>query len=490
MNFRIASLCGALALVLTACPPDNGNGGPDAGPDSGLTTGTGACSGGCGPNQVCDEARRVCVDGCQGGCAVGQICVNQSGTFTCVTPETSCNGVVCGPGQTTCIDGQCSCLPFTLAARDTCADFGKVCHQPYNGATASGGECEDPQIYEFCNANCPGGNCGVCPAGQGCDDRLFGSFAICAHGCADNTQCASDEFCYPLTQTIPGFCYPKSLFGEEFDCNLRRTNDAGEPELYTTFASDECLLADSNGEPETTPTGTCSWALFRGDVSSYPFTYCRSPGPVPEFGACKTEQVNLNKSVTCAQNLECVPVGESGDGICLSICNAKLTPTGGPTEPSCGTGESCVNFLRFEDDNSVVGACMQNCNVFSNAANFGCGPAGSVPTSCVPTTATGTRLVTGNGSGLCIPQRANPGAEGAPCANVDPFQGATCQSGLICAQTPGQSGATCVKPCDLECVAGDAGTPARCMTEANATCGTGKTCTQVQGSSAILGYCL
>jgi hypothetical protein len=477
MNTRVIALTGALALALSACPPpgQNPDGGSDAGPD-GEPIGT--CSAPCGPNQVCDAEQHICVDGCRGTCVVGQICVNRAGTPACESIATTCGGSACGAGQISCVAGSCSCLPLTMAMRDACADEGRVCHQAYNPVTDGGGACEDPRLYEFCGFSCPTASCpSHCAVGQRCADVFGVGSSMCVRACATQ-PCGVDELC------SGGTCLP---YGAYLDLGCKNTLNLpdGGTVLAESLAGDLCFRLDQNGVPaEATPTGTCSWAFFSTDTQAFPIAYCRTPGPVAKFGACKTDPLPMAVSNTCSTGLECVPVGRGDDGLCLSACNAA--------EPGCPSGESCANFYRFSDDRVVLGACMASCNVFSTQANFGCVTYGARETSCVPTPASGAVRVSANGDGICAPQLASPKSEGEACAETDAFRGAACQSGLLCAQISGEAQPRCVKACDLECVGGtDAGVPARCATEANATCATGRTCTRTTGTTGtIVGFCL
>ncbi|MBX5480378.1 MAG: hypothetical protein IRZ16_00815 [Myxococcaceae bacterium] len=491
MKFRFAALAGALAILLAACPQENG--GEDGGTqiDGGPDIGTGGCSGGCGPNLVCNEQTHQCEPGCNPACDEGQLCVKDGDTFTCVTPQTTCDGNVCGEGENTCVQDHCSCQPPALSQRDTCADQGKVCHQTWNSVTQTGGTCEAPRLYEFCGADCQNNECGGCASDQGCDDRLFLTFGICAHKCSNTESCAPGELCYGLSQ-FSGFCYPASLFGNDFACKKRVTLEDGGTEVVRVSAPETCFNVTENGidTSEPTPTGTCTWAMFRTDTGLVPFDYCRPAGPVPEFGACKTEMLPHQLADTCGTGLECVPTDNEGNGICQRICNAQQDINHASPVPACNDGEACAN-LYHRDDNTVVGACVTACNVFSTEPNFGCPAYGTRATSCVPTPANGSRPVTNNGDGICMVQRANVKGEGEPCEEVDALKGAACASGLVCAQVSGQPQPICVKPCDLECAVTDGGTPpARCATEANATCTGGKTCTAANGPGAVLGFCL
>lgn len=485
MNFRIAALLGALSVVLTACPPDNnGNDGGTDGGDGGPVIPVGGCTGGCGPNEVCDEAQRKCVPGCNPGCSAGELCVNDNGTFECITPVTSCGGNICGEGQTACVSGNCSCLPAYVSPTDTCTAQGRICPDAYNPVTMNGGACEDPKLYEFClkPEECPDGNCGTCGAGQICDDQLFNSFSHCVRSCMDGTECGPDERCFN-----PGVCFPFSVTADGI-CSKPETLADGGVIKARANATDPCLLEGQTAND--TPTGTCSWIFFKGDTRSYAIDFCRSPGPVPEFGACKTDQMPLDLSNSCGTGLECMPVGEGNDGICLRICDARAEVRGAPT--GCNTGESCANIYRIEDFNTEVGVCLQDCSVFSTAPDYGCTALGSTPSSCVPTSPSGTQVVSTDGSGICIPQIANAAAEGQQCALTDPLEGAACQTGLVCTLIGGEANPRCVKPCDVGCIpSADGGTPDRCDTEANATCGAGQECTRVTGTTgALVGYCL
>lgn len=492
MTFRSLALFGALALALSACPnppvPDDA-GNPDE--DGGVIP-TGGCSGGCGANLVCDEATHQCVPGCNPACGAGQLCIKSGEAFSCITPATTCSGNVCGEGQSTCVQGNCSCQPFTQALRDTCADQGMVCHAPYNAGTQTGGECDDPGKFEFCGRDCLNQDCGNCGEGLNCHERLFDDFGICARVCDAMIGCGPDELCWPNPAGSKGFCYPASLFnGGDLACQKFRTLEDGGVQKVRVPAPELCLKVDNDGNPtEAAPSGTCTWTFFRTDTSNIAFTYCRSQGPVPEFGSCKTEPLPFTLTSTCGTGLECVPT-TAGDGICQRICNAKPNADGTPRDPACNMGEACANLYR-RDDNAVVGACMTTCNVFDPATNFGCPDYGTRKTSCVPTTASGVQLISASGDGLCIAQRELAAAEGANCVETDPLKGAACQSGLVCSQVSGAAQPTCVKPCDIGCVPGDGGAlPARCSTEANATCGGGRTCSRISSTSgATLGFCL
>jgi hypothetical protein len=484
MTLQPGSLMAAFLLVCSGCSAPPQNPGPDPGADSGPVVGS--CSSPCAPNQRCDTERHVCVDLCDGLCAIGQICVNKNGTPTCELP--ACGGSVCGQGQTSCIANQCSCLPFSIAQPDTCAAQGRVCHQIYNAVTGQGGACENPRLYEFCAFSCPDGNC-TCGAGRACTDVVTVGFSICARKCAAN-GCALDELCAAVPDG--GVCLLNGVF-PNLGCTNAITLADGGTGLGRTAAGDVCFRLDPSGRPtERTPTGTCSWVLVRSDSRAMPVDYCRSPGPVPRFGACKTDVLPLDLAETCSTGLECVPVGHRNDGICLTPCNAALVPGDAGATPACAPEESCVNFHRFSDAQRVLGACMTSCNVFSTRPNFGCTPYGTSATSCVPTSPSGVVRVSPNGDGICAPQLPEARPEGEPCVETDAFRGAACLSGLICAQISGEAQPRCVKPCDLDCAGvADAAEPARCAAEANARCTGGRICTRVTATAgAILGFCL
>ena len=89
------------------------------------------------------------------------------------------------------------------------------------------------------------------------------------------------------------------------------------------------------------------------------------------------------------------------------MCNAQPPALGFPPQPECGAAEACVNMLRYTDPNSnaVLGVCMKKCNVFDATKNT-CANVGTTAASCVPTEASGELVVSTNGDGICVPQRA------------------------------------------------------------------------------------
>ncbi len=499
MSLRFAALLGSLVLCLAACPAPTSA--VDAGTDGGGAPDPvlGPCTGGCGPTQVCDTARHVCVDAC-GGCDAGVCTRSATGTtFECKVEETRCQGVSCGAGQTACVSGACSCLGFTRVARDTCAAEGRLCHETFNPVTLAGGTCESPRLYEECKLdNCPSGGCAACPSGQTCQSGIFGgSTATCLRNCptGNANECNVDEFCDSNSKN----CYPRSFFGGGSSCAISVPVDAGTfpdggamPsdggfELAAVPAGNRCLLRGANGvATESTPSGNCSYSFFHLTSQLYPITNCRPPGTVALNGVCKTDLTAGTVATQCSTGLECAAV--RGDtGLCLKTCNAAEPRNGITPTPACGSDEACVNLYRLEDPNSVLGVCMKTCNVFSANAQS-CANYGSSAASCVPTSFNGRSTVTTDGAGVCIPQKASIAGAGDFCAETDPFKGAACGNGQICAPGAGSDKPTCSPACDTGC---DAATPpARCATEPNAHCAPGKTCTKVTSASgATLGFC-
>jgi hypothetical protein len=499
MNIRIAALAGAMLLVLAGCPDGNGgdDGGVDAGEDAGLVPNPGGCTGGCGPNQVCDAEGRKCISACNPACNANQLCVKEGTAFVCKSPETSCGGDVCEAGQPVCRGGACSCLSFSEASRDTCADLGQVCQQTYNPVTQEGGSCENPGRSQSCRRDCPGGDCGSCPATTFCDETGFWlQHGFCNRLCESNADCSMEEWCIITS----GFCYPKSIFGNVQNnfpgraCYQARMNAQNVKEYFRVSPAALCILTNQNGgtlnaAEDFDPKGTCSWSVYTSDTKHTVQATCRIPGPVGVGGTCNPEALQKDPSTSCDTGLECVPHGRSGQGICAPICNARLKQDGSPGEPGCATGQACMNFHRIEHVDAIPGACLQTCNVFSTETNHGCADLGARQTSCVPTSPRGDLRVTASGNGLCIPQLPTVAAEGQACVETDPFRGAACATGLVCTQVAGEVLSQCVRPCDLECAG--ATPPARCATEANATCPGGKSCVATSGTTgAVMGFCL
>lgn len=509
MNFRFAfAALGACCFLLTACPETNT--GPDAGPDAGPDPVVGTCAEACDPQERCDEASRTCVPGCTEcepgstacvqGCPQGRTCVNDGSAFSCVESSTSCGGNVCEAGQTTCLyDGSnCSCLTFRASGGDSCAAQNRFCEGLYNDVTMTGGNCRPAALYEECAATA---NCG---------SGLVCSGGLCLRPCGKPGgtdpvgSCGRDEECIPQTTGLD-FCYWNGIFAgssrdegcvgiaRDAQGEFRQREDGGYVENYVPISFRCVPRAATAGMPFTTPVvpenlvGTCVPVTLRFADNSANYVNCKSPGDVPRFGRCRIDDSAGTEATTCGEGLICLPqaganafVDNADEGICLDVCNAALPIAGVPAEPSCGAGAVCVNYTREIDRLGVIGACTKSCDVFGGAPNFGCAPEGNVTFACVPVEPTGSSLVSQNGSGICVPpfDPARPlAAAGQPCAVTDPFQGASCVSGLVCAPEAGGVSGTCRAPCDLEC-SGDS-PPERCAQLSNATCAGTATCSPI-----------
>lgn len=476
MNFRLFAPLFLALVALSACPTTPGADGGTPTPefDAGNPPPVDQCSGGCAVNQICDTQTRTCRDGCNGTCDGGTCAKVGASAFQCVPVVTTCNGATCEAGQVACINGGCSCLGTTRGAVDTCAPQGKHC---------VGSTCTAPKRYQQCKLDGE-----PCPTGHVCSPVFGDDFAICVKTCGNlggGGTCDRDEMC-----SEEG-CLPSGLFSDQY-CAKQETTADGGTRIVTLTVGNTCLLRSSNGSfTETTPTGNCTYSLFTFyDLGLYPFDLCRPPGTATEGQACKTDYSSATVATQCGTGLECVPTRgtAAGEGVCLRMCNANPPRTGFTPQPACGTGESCVNMYRLQDpnDNAVLGVCMKGCNVFDPATSS-CAPVGGTPTSCVPVSANGALAVTPEGSGVCIPQQATIAGLGQTCAQTDAFKGAACAGGQLCVGSSGGA-ATCTRVCDVECTGTNP--PARCSTEANATCPAGKTCKRVTSTTgAILGFC-
>lgn len=502
MTHRIGAVlfAGALACTLLGCPQTNNptdSGTPEF--DAGNPPPRDACSGGCAANQICDLEARKCVDAC-GGCPNDATCVKvMEGVYECRSVVVTCNGQVCEKGQVACLGGACSCLSSARGSDDSCKGEGKWC----------GGQlCEGPKRYYQC---IPGSETAKCPTGHICDPVFGADMAICVKDCnATNGVCDRGELCAGL-DTGAG-CLPQGLFRDQ-ECNQDiPTTDGGwllvdggtastcgtgvDCQRLTVPVSNTCLLKDGNGVITDQPgkgTGNCTYATFRfWNEGFYPFDTCRPPGQATEGQPCKDDLSAGAVATQCATGLECAMTGGNDTGVCLRMCNANPPAPGFTPEPSCNADEACVNLFRYTDpnNNAVVGVCMKTCNVF-NAMKNTCAPVGTQATSCVPTEASGEGIVTINGDGVCIPQQTAIAQPGADCAQTDPFKGAACGDGQLCAALSADEVATCTATCDLDCNPADGGTgPARCATEPNAHCAGGKTCRRVTSTTgSVLGFC-
>jgi hypothetical protein len=504
MTHRIGAVlfAGALACTLLGCPPattatDSGT--PEF--DAGNPPPRDACSGGCAANQICDVVARKCVDAC-GGCPNNATCVKvMQGVYECRPSVVTCNGQVCERGQVACLAGACSCLSSARGSDDTCRSEGKWC----------GGQlCEGPKRFDEC---VPGSETAKCPAGHICEP-VFGDIALCMKDCqATMGQCDRGELCAGLDQqTMSAGCLPQGLFRDQ-ECNQHIPTADGGFELVdggtapscgtgvpcrrlTVTVGNTCLLKDGSGvitDQAGKGSGNCTYATFRfWNEGFYPLDTCRPPGQAQEGQPCKQDLSAGAIATQCATGLECAMTGGSDTGVCLRMCNANPPAPGFTPQPACGTGEACVNLFRYTDpnNNAVLGVCMKTCNVFTTGKST-CAPVGTQATSCVPTEASGEGVVTPNGDGVCIPQQTAIAQPGASCAQTDPFKGAACGDGQLCAALAADEVPTCVATCDLDCNPADGGTgPARCATQPNARCASGKTCRRVTSTTgAVVGFC-
>ncbi len=489
----------ALALVFTACPvtptPE------DAGPgfDAGNPPAKAACSGGCAEGQICDAELRTCVSACTNPtCGNNSQCRETSpGVHECVENRFECGGNLCEPGETTCRAGACACQVSLTGGSDTCQINGEWCR---NGA------CESPVQLEQCVV---GSTTARCPTGWTCNDQLFGGgTGVCLRTCTNENQCNRGEVCSSIG------CLPARLFGADYACDqhvadgdgglvlaeladggvggpIRRIVAAGNTCLVKSFSNGAAVVTDAPGQG----TGNCGYSFFRlWARGNYAYEICLPPGTANLNERCALDTSLGTVATQCNTGLTCVPTHQGNEGLCRKTCNAQPPAFGYAQTPACNADEACVNYHRYQDpnSNSVLGACMKRCNVFSADAGT-CADEGTTPASCVPTQATGELTLTLDGEGVCIPQHATTATLGQPCDEVDPFRGATCASGQMCTSAgDGNAEARCTAVCDLTCSPTDGGTaPASCATRPNATCAGGKTCTRVTSSTgAFVGFCL
>lgn len=487
--FRAALAC----LALTACPtavvtPDAN----DVSFDGGNPTPRDACSGGCSVTQVCDTAKKVCVDAC-GGCDAGTCVKVMDSVFQCRDTVISCNNAACEPGQIACVGGDCSCLAAANASADSCRSTGKWCNDA---------KCVNPKRYEEC---VPGSETSKCPSGHICDPSLFGSgIGVCLKDCTEGgtESCDVGEGCAGLDNDQNG-CVPMGLFrGQECSQNVPLPDggfeqaDGGGNRLITLPVSNTCLLKDNGGVVTDAPgkgAGNCTYSLFKlWDDGVYPFRTCRPPGTAAEGQACKLDFSKGAIGTQCATGLECTLSRGGDQGVCMRMCNANPPVGGFASQPACGAAEACVNLYRYTDpsNNAVLGVCMKKCDVFDPAKST-CAPVGTTASSCVPTVASGESIVSADGSGVCVPQQQTISTVDGLCAQTDPFRGAACASGQLCASLDLGSLATCTAVCDTDCSPSDGGTaPARCATSPAARCASGKTCRRVTATAgARVGFC-
>lgn len=503
----------AACVSLLACPLPPG---PQDGSDVGdgavdVPPARNACSGGCALNQVCDEDRRVCVDGCTAAgspCDAG-ICTRvgnaESQIFTCSRQPTVCGANTCPQGQTVCRAGARSCAGTLAGRRDSCEAVGQWCAEP---------QCRPPQRYQEC---APGGS--PCPLSHSCVvGVLGGNRGVCLRQCAGDTNCDNGEFCGGVSGQ--NFCIASGLFnngrcvqtliadggGFVLTNDAGVTFDAGTPlaqlVLSSVSVSNTCLVRGQNGvitDPPGRGTGNCSYIFWRTwQDGTLPLSTCRAPGQAALGDACRVDFARAAVATQCGTGLECAPVrGRDSNaelGVCMRMCNANIPAPfldAGQPQPACAVGDECVNIYRYQDPNrrAVVGVCMKPCNIFSAAST--CPAVGAAQTSCLPVNSLGETITTLDGTGVCVPQRTTLAGLGQACDPVDALRGAACGSGQICIGQNDGGVALCTRLCDTSCTSVDGGPlPTRCQTQPNATCAAGTVCRPtVSTSGNRVGVC-
>lgn len=421
------------------------------------------------------------------GCDGGYCAANSTG-FECVANAVSCNGQVCEAGQVACIAGECSCLSSLSGALDTCQAVGKWC----NGKT-----CANPRAMEECN---PANLNATCATGHTCQ-QVFTRIALCLRDCQSDNQCDRGDMCFP------GFgCLPLAMAANGGECeqNVPDLDGGFTATRRTVPIANTCLVKAASivnqeinvtvTDPVGAGTGNCTYTIVKFWADGvYPYPVCRPPGAALEGEACRLDYLPTSTATQCGTGLQCVATKGGDEGVCLRACNAQPPAFGYPPTPECNTDESCVNTLRYTDpnSNSVLGVCMKKCDVFSATSNT-CADVGTTPASCVPTQASGELAVSLDGTGICVPQRAQVGQPNGACTETDSFKGAACGNAQLCSAVGEQGAAVCTPVCDVGCNPPDGGTgPAECATRPNARCGAGKTCTKVTSTlGARVGFCL
>jgi hypothetical protein len=486
MNLRIGAVLLTFLALVTGCSAAKTN--PDANDvefDAGNPTPKDACSGGCASNQICDTQRKVCVDAC-GGCDAGTCVKVMDGVFECRKTAVTCDTNVCAEGQVACLGGACSCLAGSQAGQDSCRSVNKWC---------SGTTCKASGKLQQCR----GAGATACQPGLSCVS-FGGDLAFCLAACSKPGGCDQGEYCEQKTFCVPNGMLRnhKCLQNEVLEDGGLALDDAGVMIEKTVSAGNTCLVMETDGgviEPRGKGTGNCVYtSLHMWDQGLYTVFSCRPSGTAQEGAACKLDYSTTASATQCGAGLECAPVRGGVDGVCMRTCNAAPPVLEGHVQqPACGEKEACVNVYRMtdRDRNSVLGVCMKSCNIFDSATSA-CSDVGAAPANCIPARPLGDLPLSTDGAGVCIPQQKAIAAKGATCPDSDPFHGATCGVGQICATQSGDDVNRCTALCDLSCSPSDGGAvPARCATQANAKCSDGKTCKQVvSNSGARIGFCL
>ncbi len=433
-----------------------------------------------------------------------------SDVFQCVPNQLECgegsNVEECSPGQNTCRAGACSCSSSLAGGYNSCEVEGRWCR---------GTTCGNPRQYEECEI---GNTEATCDTGLTCTGFLFGDGdGLCLKPCANTNQCDVGQFCYggqfclPITgrffsalaceQSVPASDGGWEM-AEEIDGGttlVRRTVGAGNSCLRKTVTN----TGGSSGYTDEYPglgTGNCGYVTYRMWNRNFVSEACLEPGLVEENEPCNLDLDRTKAATQCAQGLTCVPTRGGDDGVCLRACNAQPPEFGFTPEPACNAEEVCVNTLRYSDpnNNSVLGACMKRCSVFSADAGT-CddlvavdGGATISAVSCVPTQANGELSLSLDGTGVCVPQRPTISAPGEACDETDPFRGAACDDGQLCTSAGNvNQPPRCVEVCDLACAPLNGTPPADCATRPHALCSGEKTCTRVSSTTgAQVGFCL
>jgi hypothetical protein len=427
-------------------------------PDAGVIV---SCDAGCTDVQRCDPTQDppVCTEICKPpkGCRPDEDNPLRAYGYPfefekCNTATAQCDPVTCADGGQcqageTCINwglgefkqsAPCSCIPAGLLGADgvtrttdSCAYEGKICD--FDHAKRSG-RCRMPLLGEPCveAAGCD-------PAGAGADTGLECVDGACQQYCTDSSECRDS-----LAACVAG-----GNGAHDRHCMTNWCLDPSGVLSTHTDRSGYFQPCDSSG----TGDGTCIPVVVESGGEYFDVGACLqagslAPGIDPQ-AVCDPSSGRHSADKTCipgyycqTADLDSASSAGAYRGFCRPMCNAGLQAV---SVTSCPEGESCSDLSGLGESgvsDSVVaqarsGVCLDECDVFDPKCPLD--PLGN-PQACGPD----YHL---DAAGFCqsIVIEA-PLDYGSWC---DPYVGAVCADGLICAGSTTYP-PSCNHLCDLD----------------------------------------
>ncbi len=481
--------------------------------DSGTTdTGTPAPSfSGCTSDADCDGYQRCdttlgrCRDtrptcNVDSDCGTGKICFSGRCTLDCTSNSVACpTGLSCtqitNAGDYACLavcDGfqassnQCGpdtqCVPYYGADLGLCRGVGSnavgdTCQDDFSAdGCQTGSICLQRRGAKTCQSLCAASGTPGCGTGEFCDEVFTNStdatknagacFTNCGgYGSTDDTLCASDEGCQPVSST-QGYCVPNGTAQEGDTCTFDGTTNC-QADLV-------CLPTGTDATSNNPTQGVCASYCDPTASTCSSGKSCFQVGNDANFGYCETscDPAQDAASNTCTSGRpRCLPNTDPASPPAAGACAAAgAIADGGSCQLSnplaCSADDLCV---VANDANNPLGggstgsgSCTRYCMAFDYASTTSRCGSGAV---CAP------RYFT-LGLGFCTTNTtATPGSAGDTCTFSD--EGKWCDDNTLCYDWFGGFNPTCQIPCD---------------TSLPGTCPSGQSCSSIS-STSTLGIC-